>query len=197
MDPTNNSTTTATTNNQDTTTYPRLQSSFAQSAHSKKEIDAPRLHYFLLFDREGKCLFSKTWGGNHSTINNNNVSNNTVPDERAKLVYGCLFSLKQLVPSLTSPDVPIIEEGIRSLSTRTFTLHSYETPTGLRLALCTDVANVKKQHEAQLLLQMIYSDLVVDLIVHDPSYIPGSIITSQLFAQVLDRIVRTGTAVVR
>jgi hypothetical protein len=95
---------------------------------------APRIMYMYIFDRLGKLLFQRSWGPDAR-------ADPAQIDEHSKLVYGVVFSLKQMVPSLSDdPDA-----GLRSLSTSAFSLHVFETVTGFRLALCTSVTNPKQQ----------------------------------------------------
>ena len=147
--------------------------------------DAPtKLYYFFLFDRSGRLLLSRTW----DAADGRGKEGAAQDESRAKLVYGMLFSLKYLAPSLVAPDAAPTEEGIRSFSTRTCTLHAYESPTGFRLALCTGVSSQRKQAEAQALLAKVYQEFV-DLIVRDPTYTPHppQPVTSPVFLARLDK----------
>jgi hypothetical protein len=136
---------------------------------------------FFIFERSGKPLYYKSFSKDEVEG----------AEERGKLVYGVLFSLKQMIPSL-SPADQIVEEGIRSLSTKAFTLHSFESPTGYRFALVTAVATPQLQVEARAALEKIFAEVFVDLVMLDPSYKPGSKIDSPNFtkaaAAVLQRI---------
>lgn len=157
-------------------------------------------HYLFIFDRRGKCLFKRFWnhkgiaGSSGGSLSSSSVTTSSTTttaaalkeDERAKLVYGMLFSLKQLIPTLSPGEVK--EDGIRSLSTETITLHALESSTGMRFALCTSHANRKKQAEIRLLLERMYSELYVDFVLQDPSYTPGSVIKNSSFSSALDKL---------
>lgn len=53
-----------------------------------------KLHNIYIFNRRGACLFYKEWYRPRSTLSSN-------PDEDKKLMFGLLFSLKQLVQKLS------------------------------------------------------------------------------------------------
>ena len=127
------------------------------------------IHDFYIFERSGKMLFQRSF-----------TRNETDAQERGKLVYGVLFSFKQLVPSLSASD-QIVEEGIRSMSTNGYTLTCFETPTGYRFALITSVAKVPEQLKIRALLERIFSELFVDLVMMDPLYQVGTKIESPIF----------------
>jgi hypothetical protein len=127
------------------------------------------VHEFFIFERSGRLLFHRNFSRAEG-----------VADERGKLVYGVLFSLKQMIPSLAPPD-QITEEGIRSLTTGAFTLHSFESPTGYRFAVVTSVSSILQQLEVRANLEKIFSEIFVNLVMMDPTYKPGSKIESVVF----------------
>lgn len=132
---------------------------------------------FFVFERSGKLLFRHTRSGNVKQRTGNDG------DERDKLVYGLLFSFKQLIPLLSHKD-QISEEGIRSFSTLAYTLHSYETATGYRFVLITPVCNQIQQGEVRKLLeQRIYQDLFVEMVMLDPNYVPKTRVESPEFSK--------------
>jgi len=103
----------------------------------------PRVLYFVIFDRSGKQLFYRAWGPDART-------DPAQIDEHAKLVYGVVFSLKQMIPSLSSDS----EARLKSLTTSAFTLHVFESGTGYRFVLGTFVANAKQQGTLKLFVTL-------------------------------------------
>ncbi|KAH9255131.1 hypothetical protein BASA81_006890 [Batrachochytrium salamandrivorans] len=139
-----------------------------------------QVHDLFVFERSGKLLFR------------HRVAGGAEQDERDKLVYGLLFSFKQLIPLLARKD-QISEEGIRSFSTSAYTLHSFETATGYRFVLITSLCTQQQQQEVRRLLEVrIFQSLFVDLVMLDPSYQPKAPIDSPEFAKqvahTLDRL---------
>jgi len=134
-------------------------------------LEPLRIHEFFVFERSGRLLFHRNYA---------NKAQEESIDERGKLVYGVLFSLKQMIPSLSPPEL-ITEEGIRSLSTKAFTLHSFESATGYRFAAVTSVATAAQQADVRRVLEKVFSQLFVDLVMMDPTYKPGTRIASAVF----------------
>ncbi|XP_057282933.1 trafficking protein particle complex subunit 1-like [Pezoporus wallicus] len=77
-------------------------------------------------------------------------------------------------------------DGFLSFHTSRYRLHYYETPSGLRLVLNTDLG-VSSAREA---LQHIYSNLFVDLVTKNPLCPPRAPVQSELFRARLDAFIR-------
>ncbi|KAJ1430455.1 Sybindin-like protein [Ochromonadaceae sp. CCMP2298] len=115
------------------------------------------LHNFYIFNRKGRCLFYKEWDRPLNTMADD-------PEEERKLVFGMLFSLKDMTSKL-SPD----KEGndnLHFVKTNAFTLHHYQSPSGLMFVLNTN-NNVPDMYTH---LQHVYSQLYVECIARNPLY---------------------------
>ncbi|KAL3802585.1 hypothetical protein ACHAW5_011340 [Stephanodiscus triporus] len=81
------------------------------------------VHAIHIFDRKGKTLFTKRY----TTTKQQLMQDAEQVSEQRKLIFGMLFSLRELVGSLTP-------EGVASTSievkTGAGTLHCYETISG-------------------------------------------------------------------
>lgn len=131
-------------------------------------MDSPlRLYDFYIFERSGRELYRAS-----PTL-----------DEKGKLVYGLLFSLKQMIPTLSSD---VSEEGIRSLTTSAFTMHAFESVTGYRFALVSSVADQAQQNKVRALLERIFAEFFVELVQLDPTHEPGQRIESKMFVNKLN-----------
>ncbi|TPX56236.1 hypothetical protein PhCBS80983_g04694 [Powellomyces hirtus] len=82
-------------------------------------------------------------------------------EEEAKLVYGVVFSLRNLVSKLSAKPG---SDGFISYRTSTYKLHYFETPTGLKFVLNTD-PHMESMREA---LRTIYGQIYVEYVVKNP-----------------------------
>jgi hypothetical protein len=78
---------------------------------------------FLVYSRSGDLLYNTVY----SPVSP--APDPTAEDERCKLVFGLLFSLKELTASLSPPSTPSAPSAI---DTPLATLHVHETATGYR-----------------------------------------------------------------
>uniref|UniRef100_A0A8C6T3U1 Trafficking protein particle complex subunit n=1 Tax=Neogobius melanostomus TaxID=47308 RepID=A0A8C6T3U1_9GOBI len=101
------------------------------------------VHNLYIFDRNGNCLFYNEW--------NRKKQAGISKDEEYKLMYGMLFSIKSFVSKM--------KDGFLSFQTSKYRLHYYETPSGLKFVLNTDLS-VSNARET---LQLIYSSVSVSV----------------------------------
>lgn len=156
------------------------------------------VHSFHIFDRKGKTLYTKRYSKKKNTTTTSTHKDETSEEdtelisEQRKLIFGMLFSLRELVGSLIPDDAP--QKGLHSIRTGASTLHNYETLSGLRFALYTsnDTYTDKKSVSSSSsssssskkntggtsvreALQFIYSELWVDCVIRSPLYRVGGI----------------------
>ena len=124
-----------------------------------------------IYNRQGVPLFYREW--------NRPAAVKDMKEEH-KLMFGFLFSLKQLVQKM-SPK----KGGFYACSTSAYRLHYFESASGLRFVLTTDLA-ATDMREA---LRHIYSQIYVECLTKNPLYTPGEPITCSLFTQTLERYV--------
>lgn len=98
-------------------------------------------------------------------------------------MYGSLFSIKSFVSKI-SPIDP--REGFLFYKTNKYALHYYETPSGLKFVLNTDIVSTGVKE----VLQQLYSKIFVEYVVRNPLWIPGTPVTSDLFKVKLDEFIR-------
>lgn len=135
------------------------------------------VHALHIFDRKGKTLFTKRF----SSIKQSPAQDAEQLAEQRKLIFGMLFSLRELVGSLTPEGA---SPALHSVKTGAGTLHCYETISGLRLALyanndpvMTTTLGARGGGDAaptsfQAALRHIYSDIWVECVVRSPLYRP-------------------------
>mmetsp|Transcript_21889 Transcript_21889/g.51627 ORF Transcript_21889/g.51627 Transcript_21889/m.51627 type:complete len:179 (-) Transcript_21889:4382-4918(-) len=136
------------------------------------------VYAFHIFDRKGKTLFTKRYSGKPQAQEDADF----VAEQR-KLIFGMLFSLRELIGSLTPEDS---SSALNSVRTGAGTCHCYETISGLRIALYTNnnpvmnkigdrAAGVTSKTSFQTALKHIYSELWVECVVRSPLYRPEDI----------------------
>lgn len=86
------------------------------------------VHSFHIFDRKGKTLFTKRYIKSPGPEDEEQLS------EQRKLIFGMLFSLRELSNSLSPTDET---EDIQLVKTGASTLYNYETVSGLRFVMYT------------------------------------------------------------
>lgn len=128
------------------------------------------LYTFQIYSRQGDPLFYREWSRPRAVKDMR---------EEHKLTFGFLFSLKQFVAKMS----PKKGGGFYACSTSAYRLHYFETATGLRFVLTTDLA-ATDMREA---LRHIYSQIFVECLTKNPLYTPGDPISCPLFTQTLER----------
>ena len=97
------------------------------------------VHSFHIFDRRGKTLFTKRYVKKTPTPNEEETQKDIIEEqeqlsEQRKLVFGMLFSIRELASSLNPMDGP---GDLQLVKTGASTLYNYETVSGLRFVLYT------------------------------------------------------------
>ncbi|OJA20870.1 hypothetical protein AZE42_02973 [Rhizopogon vesiculosus] len=109
----------------------------------------------------------------------------TLPfDEEAKLVYGVILSLRNMVKKLSGRD-----EQFTCYRTSTYRLHLYETVSGYKFVMLSDAAT----EGLRFVLRQIYNGPFLDFVVRNPlvlmdSQVQG--IDNDYFRASIDRLVR-------
>ncbi|XP_030193376.1 trafficking protein particle complex subunit 1 isoform X1 [Gadus morhua] len=133
------------------------------------------VHNLYIFDRNGACLHYSEW--------NRKKQAGISKQEEFKLMYGMLFSIRSFVSKMSPLDM---REGFQCFQTSRYKLHFYETPTGLKFIMNTDLS-VPNARET---LHQIYSTLYVDYIVKNPLCSLGDPLQSDLFSARLDTFIK-------
>ncbi|KAB8300265.1 hypothetical protein EYC80_000470 [Monilinia laxa] len=103
----------------------------------------------------------------------------------AKLIFGTIFSLRNMVRKLGGPDDSFI-----SFRTGQYKLHYYETPTNIKFVMLTDTQTLAMRQ----VLHQIYVNLYVEFVVKNPlspvEHPGGEGVANELFELALDQFVK-------
>mmetsp|Transcript_6793 Transcript_6793/g.9888 ORF Transcript_6793/g.9888 Transcript_6793/m.9888 type:complete len:177 (-) Transcript_6793:122-652(-) len=140
------------------------------------------VHSLYIFDRRGKTLFTKNYSAAARQAPTNVDDEEEYLAEKRKLIFGMLFSLRELTGSL-GPEGQL--PAVYSVRTGAATLHNYETRSGLRFAMYTnnDIQQTTGKGDGKFTsvreaLQHIYSEIWVEFVVRSPLYRPGELAAS-------------------
>ncbi|KAF6223508.1 hypothetical protein HO133_000351 [Letharia lupina] len=127
------------------------------------------VYSFYVFDRHAECIYKKRWaprpGSSSKAPQANGVLDVQSPfkglsaEDDAKLVFGTIFSLRNMVRKLGGPD-----DNFISYRTGHYKLHYYETPTSLKFVMVTDT----KTNNLRIVLHQIYVSLYVEYVIKNP-----------------------------
>lgn len=98
-------------------------------------------------------------------------------------MYGSLYSIKSFVNKISPIDS---KEGFLFYKTDKYSLHYFETASGLRFVITTDTLSTGVKE----LLQQLYAKVFVEYAVRNPLWTPGTQITSLLFKTKLDEFIK-------
>ncbi|UKZ80723.1 hypothetical protein TrVFT333_008486 [Trichoderma virens FT-333] len=114
------------------------------------------VYSFYIFDRHTECVYVKSWMPAQSPGTAPVLSTSS---DDAKLVFGTVFSLRNMVRKLGGDDDAFI-----SYRTGQYKLHFYETPANLRFVMVTDTGSASMRN----VLHQIYINLWVEYVVKNP-----------------------------
>ncbi|KAI9799704.1 MAG: hypothetical protein M1825_004439 [Sarcosagium campestre] len=145
------------------------------------------VYTFYIFDRHTECIYTRFW---NARPRSNPTPGGHAPlsaKDDARLVFGTVFSLRNMVRKLGGPD-----DNFISYRTGHYKLHYYETPTNLKFVMLTDT----KTNNLRVVLHQIYVNLYVEYVVKNPlSPVehPGGVgVANELFELALDSFISGG-----
>lgn len=122
------------------------------------------VHSLHIFDRKGKTLFTKRYFASTQPQSDDTE----YLAEQRKLIFGMLFSLRDMTRLLVAENAT---GALQSMETAASTLHTYETPTGLRFCLYTTPGS-QHNRTVQMALQHIYQKVWIPCVTRSPLYRP-------------------------
>lgn len=116
-----------------------------------------KIKEFFIFKREGHCLLhldlqeSKTYNKAMNLINDKKLEN------RYKLIYGLLFSMKIVIKNISADKE---NETFKSLSTNEYKIHYLEMMNGLRFVLLTEQVKTDYAQSLFTLFESVYINFI-------------------------------------
>ncbi|KAI6373287.1 hypothetical protein MCOR25_003493 [Pyricularia grisea] len=143
------------------------------------------VYSFYIFDRHTECIYTKQWLPPPPSAPETSKPGRDSRKDDAKLIFGTVFSLRNMVRKLGGDDDAFI-----AYRTAQYKLHFYETPTNLRFVLLTDTASMSMRN----VLHQIYINLWVEYVVKNPlapvEHKGGEGVKNELFELGLDQFIR-------
>ncbi|KAJ4424170.1 Trafficking protein particle complex subunit BET5 [Gnomoniopsis sp. IMI 355080] len=156
------------------------------------------VYSFYIFDRHTECIYTKNWlpasqaappptapGKPAAPTNGPSSKQITRASNDAKLIFGTVFSLRNIVRKLGGEDDAFI-----SYRTSQYRMHYYETPTNLRFVMLTDTSTMSMRN----VLHQVYINLWVEYVVKNPlapvEHKGGEGVRNELFELGLDQFIR-------
>lgn len=145
------------------------------------------VHSLHVFDRKGKTLFTKRYAKKDK--DEPGEEDEEQLSEQRKLVFGMLFSLREVAASLTPDNGPSSDKSLHSVKTGASTLYSYETNSGLRFALYVTTSDDDSDAKSiRLALSHIYNEIWINSVTRSPLYNPiAPNVEATSFEQNLDK----------
>ncbi|KAI0909219.1 Sybindin-like protein [Ustulina deusta] len=172
-----------------------------------------QVYSLYIFDRHTECIYSKQWlqqpaastppahpsDQHRQQADGADAAIAAAADQKpapakprrnkgaddAKLIFGTVFSLRNMVRKLGGDDDAFI-----SFRTAQYKLHYYETPTNLRFALLTEPGALSMRN----VLHQIYINLWVEYVVKNPlspvEHKGGEGVRNEMFELGLDKFIR-------
>ncbi|KAL4890435.1 Longin-like domain-containing protein [Aspergillus ambiguus] len=160
------------------------------------------VYSFYIFDRHAECIYKRRWlprpasiagkssrpaseiSGPQGAMSTAFGETARTTDDDAKLIFGTVFSLRNMVRKLGGED-----DSFVTYRTSQYKLHYYETPTNIKFVMLTDV----KSASMRVALQQIYINLYVEYVVKNPlspTEHPGGVgVNNELFEESLEQFV--------
>lgn len=168
------------------------------------------VYSFYIFDRHTECIYSRLYARQDRPISSGGapgrpISGSSIASsgpavdlgpararptklsaqDDAKLIFGTIFSLRNMVRKLGGPDDSFI-----SYRTGQYKLHYYETASSLKFVMLTDTQSLNMRN----VLHQIYVNLYVEYVVKNPlspvEHPKGEGVAVELFELALDQFVK-------
>ena len=145
------------------------------------------IHSLYIFSKRGADLYYAEWSRPLNIMTD-------CPEEERKLVFGMLYSLKQLMNQMApvkeiTTQLPSFgpEQGFYRYATNNYVLYHFEAPTGYKFVITCDQA----AGDLRPVLWTIYSEIFTNYAMKNPLYTPGTSITNTGFINAVDTYMKS------
>lgn len=141
------------------------------------------IHSFLIFDRHCTCIYNREFTNN--STNKNNQS------DTAQLVFGMLYSLKQISNKLVDLDEEsALSNSLKSFVLGTYRVHYFESLTGIKFILVSDMATDNLQSVLWELYSKYYLTTVVHNLLSPVEFSEEGKISNEVFIEQTDKFIQ-------
>lgn len=131
-----------------------------------------KIFSFWIFDRHCNCIYAVEFDTDKKEIQRL-TTNTGYMHEKAKLMYGLIFSMSKLTNTFhqksidhkENDDLFPLETNFKKISTGSYSIHTLKTKTGLIFSLVTDIND---QDGMETELQRIYREIYLKHITLNP-----------------------------
>lgn len=134
------------------------------------------VHNLYIFNRAGQCIYYKEW--------NRTKKSGLSQEQEFKQMFGLITEIKSFVSKMAPGD---LKDGFTGFRTNSYRLNYYETPSGVKLILNTEINTTGNPRE---ILHQMYETILVPLVVRNPVGSLDEPIKNQMFDTKLDAFIR-------
>lgn len=147
---------------------------------SNKIIKSPFVKEFMIFSRDGKCIYHIDF--EDLSINNKvlDVNVNKKLENRHKIIAGLLFSLKNFMKDIPEKQ----KDYLKSFSTSQYKLHFQEFINGIKFVIISIPTKVEYSGLLREMFKKYYTPLISYKLSVEP-YDKNAIITNKLFDELV------------
>lgn len=110
-----------------------------------------------IFDRHCNCIYNREYSQLDSSSGTINSKDN---EDTAKLLFGALFSLRNIARTLGDNEEKSFNNDLNSFTTGKYRAHFYETLSNLRFCILSDL-NTRDLKNLLFKLSDIYNQLII------------------------------------
>lgn len=151
-----------------------------ESISNNKVVKSTHVKEFMIFSRDGKCIYHLDFEDNPIVNTVLDVNVNRKLENRHKMIAGLLFSLRNFMKDI--PDKQ--KDYLKSFSTSQYKLHYNEFINGLKFVIISIPTKVEYNALLKDLFKKYYAPLISFKLSVDP-YDKNAVISNKLFDELV------------